>query len=117
MSFGPDKVVVPFDLYGGTGTSITSTGAGAAVKLPPGKKVVQVVMPATSTLTAKIQNSLDGSTWFDVTSSTVATQGVAQGAVLAEIDSAIPLWRVNITSFASLGVGTNCASIAQLPPV
>ena len=117
MSFGPDKVVVSFDLYGGTGTSITSTGAGAAVKLPPGKKVIQVAMPGTSTMTVKIQNSLDGTTWFDVTSSTVATQGVAQGAVLAEIDSAIPLWRQNITAFTALGVGTNCAVIGQLPPV
>jgi len=114
MSFGPDKVVFPFDLYSGTGTSITSTGAGAAVMLPPGKKVIQVAMPGTSTMTVKIQNSLDGTTWFDVTSSTVATQNVAQGAVLAEIDSYIPKWRVNVTSFTALGVGTNCAQIAAL---
>lgn len=114
MSIGPDKVVFAYDLFNGTGTSITTTGAGPVVVLPPGKKVIQVVMPSTSTLTVKVQNSLDGTTWFDITSSTVATAGVANGAILAEVDSAVPKWRVNVTSFTALGVGTNCASIAAL---
>lgn len=114
MSFDPSKVAIPFDLFNGTGTSITSTGAGGVLTLPAGRKVLCVAMPTTSTMTVKIQNSIDGNTWFDVSSSTVAAAG-AQGAYMAEVDSAVPKWRVNITSFAALGVGTNVAQIAQVP--
>jgi hypothetical protein len=64
-------------------------------------------------MTVKVQNSLDDNTWFDVATSTVATVGAAQGALLAEVDSAIPKWRYNITSFARLGVGTNVCQIGQ----
>lgn len=115
MSFGPDKVAIPQDFYNGTGTSITSTGATPVITLPAGRKVICVAMPGTSTMTVKVQNSIDGNTWFDVSSSTVSTVGVAQGAYMAEVDSAVPKWRVNITSFAALGVGTNVAQIAQVP--
>ena len=111
MSLGPDKIATVFDLFGGTGTGVTSTGAGAVTILPPGKKAIQVFIPATSTLTLKIQNSVDGSNWVDVSSSTVAT-----ASYVAEVDSVIPKWRVDITSFARAGAGTLVASIAQLIP-
>jgi hypothetical protein len=107
----PSKVAFVFDLYGGTGTGITSTGAGAAVKLPPGKKAIQVTMTTTSTMTVKIQNSVDGNNWFDISSSTVAS-----ASYLAEVDSVVPNWRVHVSSYAWAGAGTNVASIAQLVP-
>ena len=121
MSLGPDKKVYIFDLYatpGGTGavstaTKVTSTGAGYVWTLPPGPKVIQVTMPATSTMTVKIQNSLDGNTWWDIASSTVSTGITSPGPILAEIPyTAIPKWRVQVSSFAALGTGSNTAQIA-----
>jgi hypothetical protein len=103
MSFDPSKVVVVLDLFDGNGAS-TGTRAGGVKVLPPGKKAVQVTSITSSTLTIKIQNSLDQSTWFDVTSSTPAsTTGVT---LLAEVDSVIPYWRVNVTSHTTSGTGT-----------
>ena len=111
MSLGPDKVPTVFDLYNGTGTGITTTGAGATVVLPAGKKAIQVTMTTTSTMTVKIQNSVDGSNWFDVSSSTVAS-----ASYLSEMDSVIPRWRVHVSAFTAVGAGTNVASIACLIP-
>ena len=109
MSIGPDKVVYPYDLFSGTGTSLSSTGAGAAVSLPPGKKVIQTVNPSTAVGTLKIQNSVDGVTWFDVSSQ------AGTAAYLAEVDSAVPKWRVNMTVFTTAAAAANpfVAIIAQ----
>lgn len=109
MSLGPDKVVYSFDLFNGTGTGLTGTGAGPTVKLPPGKKVIQTVNPSTAVGTLKIQNSLDAVTWFDVTSY------AGTESHLLEVDSAIPNWRVNMTVFTTAAAAANpfVAIIAQ----
>src|SRR2546422_7038357 len=44
-------------------------------------------------VTVKVQNSLDKTTWFDVTSSTAPAQNL-----IAEMESVVPFWRVNVTS-------------------
>jgi hypothetical protein len=108
---GPDKVVNVYDLFGGTGTGLTTTGAGATVNLPPGKKVIQTVNPSTAVGTLKIQNSLDGTTWFDVTSE------AGTASHLVEVDSAIPKWRVNMTVFTTAAAAANpfVAIIAHEP--
>lgn len=109
MSLGPDKVVYPYDLFNGTGTSLSSTGAGTVVMLPPGKKVIQTVNPSTAVGTLKIQNSVDGITWFDVSSQ------AGTASYLAEVDSAVPKWRVNMTVFTTAAAAANpfVAIIAQ----
>ena len=110
MSLDATKVVFPIDLFSGTGTSLSSTGAGAVQILPPGRKVIQTVNPSTAVGTLKIQNSLDGTTWFDVTSQA----GTASSIV--EVDSAIPKWRVNMTVFTTAAAAANpfVAIIAQV---
>jgi hypothetical protein len=40
----------------------------------------------------KVQNSVDGTNWFDVTTNTIANSGN-----IYEVDSAIPRWRSNFT--------------------
>lgn len=110
MSIGPDKVVYAFDLFGGLGTGLAGTGVGAgAIKLPPGKKVIQTVNPSTAVGTLKIQNSLDAVTWFDVTSY------AGTESHLLEVDSSIPNWRVNMTVFTTAASAANpfVAIIAQ----
>ena len=92
MSLGPDKVGPIFDLLNGTGGAVTTTGASPTVKLPPGKKAVQVSMGTGIVATLKIQNSVDGTNWFDVTTNATAAAGN-----LYEVDSQAPCWRANIT--------------------
>ena len=111
MSTGPDKVPIVVDLFSGTGTGITSTGAGSTFIFPAGKKAIQVNMTATSTITIKIQNSIDGTNWFDVSSSTAVAENF-----LSEIDSVVPKWRVHVSAFAAIGAGTQVASIAHIVP-
>lgn len=112
MSLGPDRVVFPYDLLAGTFSSAqpTPTGTGATpggpVLLPPGKKVIQVVISASATMSLKIQNSLDAVTWFDVSTST------SNQSYIAEVDSAVPFWRMNITAWTT-ALGTSVAKIAQ----
>ncbi len=92
MSIGPDKIGPIFDLLNGTGGAVTTTGAGPTVKLPPGKKAVQVSMGTGIVATIKVQNSVDGTNWFDVT-----TNATANAGNVYEVDSAVPCWRANIT--------------------
>ena len=106
MSMGPNKVPYVLDLFEGNGAT-TGTRAGSTFILPPGPKAVQVSFVTSATATVKIQNSLDGTTWFDVTSSTVAP------GVIAEIDSVIPKWRVNVTSHTTSGTGS-ASLVAQI---
>ncbi len=119
MSLGPQNVPLVFDLMALGGLSGTATGVGSpATKLPSGLKALQVVIPTSGTLTVKVQNSVDNVTFFDVSSSTVSTVGAAGGSYLAEINSTVPYWRANITSFANAGTGTAVATvkIAQVMP-
>lgn len=104
MSIDASKVAFPIDLLGGTGTA-TGTYAGGAVGLPPGKKAVQISLVTSATLTAKVQASVDKTNWFDVVVTT-------NTSVLAEVDSVVPFWRSNITSFSTLGTATGAAATA-----
>lgn len=109
MSIGPDKVVFPYDLFNGTGTGLAGTGAGPSVMLPPGTKCIQTVNPSTAVGTLKIQNSVDGVTWFDV-ASYAGTE-----SHLLEVASVVPKWRVNMTVFTTAAAAANpfVAIIAQ----
>lgn len=106
MSIGPDKVPVVQDLFEGGGTS-TGTRAGSTFTLPPGKKAIQVSLATSATCTVKIQNSIDGTNWFDISSSTVAP------GYMAEVDSVIPKWRVNVTAHTTSGT-SSAALVAQI---
>lgn len=106
MSSGPDKVPYVLDLFEGSGAT-TGTRAGSTFTLPSGKKAVQVSFVTSATATVKIQNSIDGTTWFDVSSSTVSP------GVVYEVDSAIPKWRVNVTAHTTSGTGT-ASLVAQI---
>ena len=92
MSAGPDKVGPVFDLLNGTGGAVTTTGAGVAVAMPPGKKAIQVNMGTGIVATLKIQNSVDGTNWFDVTTNSTANAGN-----MYEVDSCVPKWRAHLT--------------------
>jgi len=115
MSLGPDKVVFSYDMFSGTaypgsgGTGITGTGAGPVIMLPPGTKVIQQVNPSTAVGTVKVQNSLDRTTWFDVTSY------AGTESHLLEVVSAVPFWRANVTVFTTAASAANpfVAVIAQ----
>lgn len=107
MSIGPDKIAYTQDLFSGTGTT-TGTQAGATFKIPPGKKAIQVSLVTSATATVKVQNSVDGTNWFDITSSTVAP------GYLGEVDSVVPNWRVNVTSHTTSGTGSNAAMVAVI---
>lgn len=103
MSFDATKLATPVDLFNGNGTT-TGTRAEAFIALPPGRKAISVFAVTSSTLAIKIQNSVDKTNWFDVTSSSPAsTTGVS---LLAEVDSVVPFWRVNVTSHTTSGTGT-----------
>ena len=103
MAFDASKLATPIDLFNGNGTT-TGTRAEPFIALPPGKKALSIFTVGSSTLTIKVQNSVDKTNWFDVTSSTPAsTTGVS---LLAEVDSVVPFWRVNVTSHTTSGTGT-----------
>lgn len=108
MSIGPNNIAVT-DLFDGGGTA-TGTRAGRTVALPPGKKAVSVTLVTSATCTVKIQNSVDATNWFDVSSSTASTQ-----SYIAEVESAVPFWRVNVTSHTTSGTSSAAlfAYIAQ----
>lgn len=111
MSLGPTTLPQTFDLFAGglgpvVGTTQTGTRAGPSISLPAGKKAVQVSLVTSATLVVKVQNSLDNANWFDVTSATTS--------VLAELDSTVPYWRVNVTSHTTSGTGTAPAIIAGI---
>lgn len=106
MTMGPDKIATPIDLLGGTGTA-TGTYAGGVITLPPGRKAFQISAVTSATLTMKIQGSLDKANWFDVAIST-------NTSMLGEIDSVVPWWRANITSFSTLGTGTAPAAVVMI---
>lgn len=113
MSLGPNTVPTVIDLFNGNGTA-TGTRAETSIALPPGRKAVQVGLTTSATCTVKIQNSLDKVTWFDISSSTVSAAG-AQGSFIAEVDSVIPHWRVQVSAYTTSGTGNIMyASIAQL---
>lgn len=101
MSLSPSNVPIVFDLVSLGGLSGTATGVGSAITLPGGKKALQVSLPTSATATIKVQNSIDRTTWFDVSSSTVATQGVAGGSFIAEVESQVPHWRANVTAYTT----------------
>ena len=107
MSLAPDKVPASFDLFEGSGAT-TGTQTGRAFIFPPGKKAVQVSLVTSATLTVKIQNSVDKNTWFDVSSSTVAP------GYLAEVDSVVPWWRVNVTAHTTSGTGASAPIVAVM---
>ena len=115
MSLGPTTVPTVFDLVGLGGLSGTATGVGSAVVLPAGKKAIQVSLPTSATATIKVQNSIDRTTWFDVSSSTVATLNTVGGSYLAETESVVPYWRANITAYTTSTLAL-VAQIAQLIP-
>lgn len=102
MSIGPSNPA-RFDLFQGNGTT-TGTRAEPAITLPPGKKAIAVTLVTSATCTVKIQNSVDSITWFDVSSSTVSTVG-ANGTFAAEVESAFPLWRVQVSAHTTSGTG------------
>ncbi len=109
MSLGPNTVPTTFDLFNGNGTT-TGTRAEAALTLPPGKKAIQVALTTSATCTVKIQNSLDRITWFDVSSSTSTAANF-----IAEVESVVPNWRVQVSAHTTSGTGNIMyASIAAL---
>ena len=113
MSLGPNTVPTVFDLVGLGGLSGTATGVGTALVIPGGKKAIQVTLPTSATATIKVQNSIDRVTWFDISSSTVATVGVANGSYIGELDSQVPYWRANITAYTT----STLALVAQIASV
>lgn len=92
MSLSPDKIGPTFDFLSGTGGAVTTTGAGVVVSLPPGRKAIQVFMGTGIVATLKVQNSVDGTNWVDVT-----TNATANAGNIYEVDSAVPKWRTNFT--------------------
>lgn len=115
MSMDPSKVPFVYDLVGLGGLTGTATGVGTTVIVPGGPKTLQVSLPTSATATIKVQNSLDGTTWFDVSSSTVATQGVAGGSFLAELESYAPKWRANITAYTTATLALVAQIAARIP--
>ena len=111
MSTGPDKVPVVIDLFqiNGTGGHGATTGTRAydAFTLPAGKKAVQFSFVSSATATLNLQNSVDRSTWFNVLITTDSN-------VLAEIDSVVPHWRVNVTSHTTSGTGSAASLVGRL---
>lgn len=111
MSTGPDKIATALDLFqvngaAGFGTS-SSTRAYDTFAFPPGKKAVAISVVTSATVTLNVQNSLDKVNWFNVL---IATNT----SVLAEVDSIVPFWRLNVTSFATLGTGAAPAAVARM---
>lgn len=111
MSLGPTTIPASFDLFAGgasplVGTTQTGTRAGPSVALAAGKKALQISMVTSATMVVKIQNSIDNANWFDVSSATAS--------VLAELDSTVPFWRVNVTSHTTSGTGTAPLIIAGI---
>ena len=111
MALGPTKVPTVIDLFrtgdtSGFGTT-TGTAAYAALVLPPGKKAVQVSFVTSATATINVQNSLDRTTWFNVL---IATNT----SVIAEVDSVVPYWRINVTSHTTSGTGASAAMVARI---
>ena len=107
----PESVPQVVDLFStgdvsGLGTT-TGTAAYRAIAFPAGKKAVQVSFVTSATATVNVQNSLDRTTWFNVL---IATNT----GVLAEVDSAVPYWRVNVTSHTTSGTGTSAAMVARI---
>lgn len=97
MSLDASKIGPTFDFLEGpagtsTGGAVTTTGAGTIVALPPGRKAIQVNMGTGIVATLKIQNSIDKTNWFDVTTNSTANAGN-----IYEVDSAVPYWRSNFT--------------------
>jgi len=113
MSMGPDKVGPVVDLLNGTGGAVTSTGAGVPVALPPGRKAIQVNMGTGIVATLKVQNSVDGVNWFDVTTNSTAAAGN-----MYEVDSCVPKWRTNMTVMTTAATTASpfVAVITQLVP-
>lgn len=110
MSLGPNTVPTVIDMFrvgdtAGLGTT-TGTAAYAAITLPDGKKAVQISFVTSATATVKLQNSLDRTTWFDVL---IATNT----SVMAEVDSVVPYWRINVTSHTTSGTGA-AAMVARI---
>lgn len=113
MSMGPDKVPVVWDLftYNGTAGLGTTTGTKAydAVKLPQGKKAVQIALVTSATVTLNIQNSVDGSNWASLFISTNSST-----IFQTEDNDIIPYWRLNVTSHSTSGTGSSAAMVAKL---
>lgn len=114
MTMGPDKVASVVDMFRTRGTAglgtTTGTSAYDAIVFPPGKKSVQVSFVTSATATVNVQNSHNRVAWFNVL---IATNT----SVLAEVDSVVPYWRINVTAHATSGTGADAlihASIAQL---
>lgn len=114
MSTGPDKQAVGRDLFQVNGTAgfgtATGTRAYDAIGLPPGKKAVQVSLTTSATTTFKIQNSIDKSNWFDVVATT-------NSSLLAEVDSVVPFWRLNVTSHTTSGTAATMVAMITQGPV
>ena len=114
MSTGPDKVPMVTDLLNGSGATVTTTGAGPTCVFPAGKKAISVSVgvASTSVATVKVQNSVDASVWFDVTSST------SLQSQIWEVDSVVPYWRANVTSVTTAPTTASplVAKIATIVP-
>lgn len=112
MSIGPDKLPYVLDLLNGTGGTYAATAAFDKVTLPPGKKALQINLGTGIVATLKVQNSVDGTNWFDVTSNTTANAGN-----LYEVDSIVPHWRAHYTvlTTAATTASPNVAVITQGP--
>lgn len=111
MSLDPSKIAFPLDLFTVSGTSGLGTATGTRAcdtfALPPGKKAVQISLVTSATVTLNIQNSLDKANWFNVLITTNAS-------VLAEVDSVVPFWRLNVTSHTTSGTGSGAAMVAMI---
>ncbi len=115
MSMSPSNMPHVFNLVSLGGLSGTATGVGSTVVLPTGMNTLQVSLPTSATATIKVQNSVDGTTWFDVSSSTVATVGAAGGSFLGVIESDAPKWRANITAYTTATLALVAQVAMKLP--
>lgn len=86
-------------------TPAAALNAQKGVKLPAGKKSFQVDIQTTAVILLQASND-------DVTYYTMATFTNAAGSGLTEIDSAIPFWRVNNSSW---GAGSIGATVGYVP--
>lgn len=114
MSSVPAGYATIVDLFGtgdvaGLGTT-TGTAAYRAHLFPPGKKAVQISFVTSATATINLQNSLDRTTYFNVL---IATNT----SVIAEVDSMVPYWRINVTSHSTSGTGSGAAMVARMAQV
>lgn len=86
-------------------SAVVATGASVPVALPPGKKMFHISM-ATGTATAKVQGSIDGTNWTDLTSDSTSASALEKDY---ELDDIYPKHRANVSAWTSGAISVTSA--------